>query len=303
MTNNNMSNLLLSDLLELEQERMWIIALAQIYGVDDVLLALDYAEKSKMMKLDIADQILRVLNLLPISAVSTSAGVPIRLTKDIRNSLANIMDPSSLEAVSDALIKAVDVAGDPKKFQFEFWGGVRDMRRMGNQYMNMKNDKAPANAVRAAMLDKSYLVAARGENAELFLGPDVSFYGIADGNGYYRFSSGWMFFGPGIDLDAGSYLVEIEIRCLNPTDRLILDVTTDVGLNKLLEIKTVGDVVVALAFDVSSHHGKIEVRCVNPSDNDVICDIRRVAFGRQNVLTPCVGEVEIGPLFSPTRIE
>ncbi|MNV51285.1 hypothetical protein D3C71_1433290 [compost metagenome] len=60
---------------------------------------------------------------------------------------------------------------------------------------------------------------------------------------------------------------------------MIIDVVANGGLNKILELKTIGNAQMSLGFEIERFHKGIEVRCLNDMDHDITGVLRRVSFG------------------------
>lgn len=281
MSKATLSTVSLSDLLGKDRETLWIEGLAQCYGVDDVAIALAYCRRATALDLGFGEEIMCLLNLLPVSAAIANPEPKALSNEELRDALEPIMDAGPMTRVSHVLNMPANASGEPQEFLFETWGDIRDLKSLGGQYMLTEKPEVRPDSLAATSLDGKHLIVAYTKGAGLFVGNNVHYYGQASNCGLQEMPSGWIFFGPKIDLVPGLYVAEIDVRCESPDTELVFDVSANAGLSKLVELKTVGDVCVRLMFNVGERHKAIEVRCINPSEKGVFCDIRRVLLGRR----------------------
>ncbi|MGE6743771.1 hypothetical protein ACQKGC_26205 [Allorhizobium pseudoryzae] len=276
-----LSTISLGDLLDLDRETLWIKGLAKCYGVNDVAIALAYCRRAEVLDLSFGEEIVGMLNLLPVSAVIANPTPKVLSNEALLDALEPVMDAGSMARVSHVLNTPANASVEPQEFLFETWGGIQELKTLGRQYMLTEKPQTQPESLTATFLDRQHLIVAHAKGAGLFVGNDVHYYGKTTKDGLQKLPPGWVFFGPKIDLDPGSYVAEIDISCENPDAELIFEVAANAGLSKLVELKTIGDVRVRLMFEVGERHNAIEIRCVNPSRKDVLCDIRRVILGRR----------------------
>lgn len=122
---------------------------------------------------------------------------------------------------------------------------------------------------------RRYIIASHHPNLGLLVGPQVFFNGIDAGNGFMRLSPGWILYGPRIDLDPGFYILDIEVET-QENDALVLDIVSNRGLNKIFEIRIVGDAIFCHKFEIRPTDKELEVRIINETGNSVCSRFNKI---------------------------
>ena len=276
MERGDLVDLSLGQLLELDPEQMWRTVLSTVYGVSSAAKAAYYSKRAKEMGIDLPEQIHSMMHLLPLSAVVEERCNPTTDARDRAKDLAPIMEPGPLRRAQNLARLSSDALGSTFDKR---WKGFRSMADFGKEYFSSNAPSAPAEAIAAASLDDKWLVIAHVKGTGLFVGPDVTYKGMTDESGSQRLPGGLVFFGPRVDLRPGTYTLYVDIKLESPGVELHFDVVANGGLNKLLDLRAIGRLSGAIAFEVEEQHKMIEIRCANPSPNNVICDISHIALG------------------------
>lgn len=273
----------ISELLQADQEAMCIEILSKVYGVDDAMLRTFYIDALRETGWSKEKTINVMLNLLPKSALRMRSSSFSRRERDIRDAFKGIMDPAPLGKIPAIIDSMRQNSGSSAEFLLEEWEGIERLESLSKNYFsrneNMLRRNRDEGTVEAGLLNGKYLIVAYAKGTGLFTGPNVHFHGIQEADEHQRFSPGWIFHGPKIDVDSGSYVLNIDIKCHDPDARMIIDVVANGGLNKILELKTIGNAQMSLGFEIERFHKGIEVRCLNDMDHDITGVLRRVSFG------------------------
>jgi len=73
---------------------------------------------------------------------------------------------------------------------------------------------------------------------------------------------GAVFYGPYVDLEAGSYLFHLELEVDNPCD-FVVEITSNFGVNKLSEYKVNNTVVLTDKLHLNNPEHNVEIRLIN----------------------------------------
>lgn len=125
--------------------------------------------------------------------------------------------------------------------------------------------------------DVACLIAARDRRLGLLLGPGIVFNGSINDAGGETLPPGLVLCGPRAPLASGHYWLDAKIT-LAAADRLHLDIASNRGLRRLVEIELSGSFRMMLGFDVTPTDDAIEIRLTNQTGEPVAARIGRVVI-------------------------
>jgi hypothetical protein len=280
----------LGSLIGLEDPQKVAKVLDEVYGVRDANVAERYVAEGASLGLS-TDQLIRaMLTIAPLAAHG----------RDDRSDFVGVEEQ---EVLRDILKRVDPIRFQAIKARFnEFETGEREFDHLpGAGWRNLvvkPNDRVDwsryfigegintpgTKMMSSAKSSECHVIVADHPEIGPLVGPGVVFEGIKADDGLLSFKTGWVLYGPRINLVPDFYILDVDVE-IRDDGELLLDIVSRYGLRKLFEINLIGYARFRHKFEVKSEDHKLEVRIVNKLGRPVEAKLTKILVTR-NVTAP-----------------